>query len=394
VNDSADSAESAAGVEPPPTPPDTFPPCPSPLRHPLRALAWLISLVTGLTSLVGLLAVLASIPVANLLALGYMLEAEGRVARSGRLRDGLPSGALLPRLGSIAFGTWAWILVVRLVAGAAADASLVAPGSPTALAWRTAATITAVLVGTHLLLAWHAGGGLASFVRPIKNLRVFVRAVRGGAAWSDAGRRLAAARASIRPGRLFWLGLRGFVGGAAWLVPATLLFAAFRDSRRPAGLIVTLAGAALLGVALVCVPIMQAMFAADGRLRAFWDLGAVGRLIRRGPWALATALVALHALSLPLYLAKVVVPPRDAVWLLTPLFVVTIYPARVAVGLATGYARRRTRDRWRIVRWGALAALGPLVALDLFLLFFMPLIDALGRRVLFDHHAILLPTPF
>jgi hypothetical protein len=30
----------------------------------------------------------------------------------------------------------------------------------------------------------------------------------------------------------------------------------------------------------------------------------------------------------------------------------------------------------------------------LFLLFFTPAIGSAGRRVLFDHHALLLPTPF
>ena len=39
-------------------------------------------------------------------------------------------------------------------------------------------------------------------------------------------------------------------------------------------------------------------------------------------------------------------------------------------------------------------ALLPLFGIYLFLLFFTPAIDALGRRVLFDHHALLLPSPF
>jgi hypothetical protein len=34
------------------------------------------------------------------------------------------------------------------------------------------------------------------------------------------------------------------------------------------------------------------------------------------------------------------------------------------------------------------------MGLFLFLLFLTPAIGALGRRVLFDHHALLLPTPF
>jgi hypothetical protein len=74
--------------------------------------------------------------------------------------------------------------------------------------------------------------------------------------------------------------------------------------------------------------------------------------------------------------------------------VVTIFPARIAVGWATGFALRRARDRWRILRWVTAAVLVPAVALLLVLLFITPAIDALGRRVLFDHHAILLPTPF
>lgn len=377
-----------------PTPRDAFPPCPSPLRHPFAAAAWLVALVAGLVSLVALLAVIAAIPIVNLVALGYMLEGEGRVVRSGRLRDGLPLAALLPRLGAIAGGTWACLLVVRLVAGAAADAGLVDPGGPVATAWRRAATLTAALVGAHLLLAWHAGGSLASFVRPLHNLRLFARAVRAGTVWSGAADRLAATLGLIRPLRLFTLGLRGFIGAAVWLVPATLVFSAFRDTQRPVALLVTLLGAVVLGAALVGVPIMQALFAADGRLAAFREVSAVRRLFRRAPWALVAAVVVLHALSLPLYLAKVVVPPRDALWLVTPIFVLTIYPARLVVGLATGYARRRTRDRWAVVRWAALAVLAPLLALDLLLLFFMPAIDALGRRVLFDHHALLLPTPF
>jgi hypothetical protein len=373
---------------------DAFPSCPAPWRQPLRALGWLVTLTSGLASLAAILSVLAAIPIVNVGVLGYMLEGEGRVVRSGRLRDGVPLAAALPRLGALAFGTWAWLMVVRLVAGAAADAALVDPGGPIAATWRRAATVTAALVGIHLLLAWNAGGGLAAFVRPLRNLRRFVRGLRAGTVWRDATDRITAVLALIRPRRLFSLGLRGLVGSAVWLVPATLVFSAFRDTQRPAALVVTLLGGLLLGTALVCVPILQACFAADDRLAVFREVSTVRRLFRRAPLALVAAVVALHALSLPLYLAKVVVPPRDALWLITPLFVVTIFPARLVVGWATGYALRRASDRPWPLRWVALAVLVPLMALDLLLLFFMPLIDALGRRALFDHHALLLPTPF
>src|SRR5262245_52943118 len=44
----------------------------------------------GAASLTVGLAFLAAIPVAQFLTLGYLLEAAGRVGRSGRLRDGFP----------------------------------------------------------------------------------------------------------------------------------------------------------------------------------------------------------------------------------------------------------------------------------------------------------------
>ena len=48
----------------------------------------------------------------------------------------------------------------------------------------------------------------------------------------------------------------------------------------------------------------------------------------------------------------------------------------------------------RLARGGFAVLLAALLAAYLFLLFFTPAIDAFGRRTLFDHHALLLPTPF
>ena len=92
-------------------------------------IGWLIKMLFGIASLILLLAVIAAIPVVNLLALGYLLEVEGRLARSGKLRDAFPLIGLAPRLGSIALGIWAWIVPLRLLANVAADARLIDPGS-------------------------------------------------------------------------------------------------------------------------------------------------------------------------------------------------------------------------------------------------------------------------
>jgi len=369
-------------------------PCPHPLRHPLRALGWLIAVGAGLASLVWLLSLLAAIPLVSFLALGYMLEGEGRVVRSGRLRDGVPLLGGLPRLGAVVVGTWIWVLVVRFVTSVAADAALVAPGSPSAARWAVARTLVALVVGLHVALAWRAGGSLASFFRPLRNVRAARRQWRAGTLWSGAADGLAAVIGAIRPLHLLRLGVGGFAGALAWLLLPTLAFSALRDTQHPGAVLVTLAGGVALAVVLAWVPLLQATYATEGRLRAFTEVARVRELHRRAPVVLLVALAVLYGLSLPLFLLKVIAAPRDAVLLLTPLFIVTIYPARLLVGWATAFARRRPQRRWLVVRFGAGAALVAALGLYLFLLFFTPAIGALGRRVLLDHHALLLPTPF
>ncbi|MFM7075466.1 MAG: hypothetical protein ACKO3G_05285 [Planctomycetaceae bacterium] len=392
----ADTDPAATPRAPPAAPPPfgTLPPFPPPLRHPLRALAWIVTVGVGLASLLLLLAILAALPPLNILALGVMLEAEARVARSGRLRDGVPFAGALPRLGTIVVGTWAWLLVVRVVTQAAADALLVDPAGPSARFWAVARPVAATLVGVHLVAALFDGGSAAAFVRPLRGVRRLVAALRDGSAWGRAAAALEAVATAIAPGRLAWLGARGFVGALAWLVLPTILFSALRDTTKPGGALVTLVGAALLAVVLSWAPFLQARFAAEGRFAAFREVAAVREMWRRAPVVMLLAIVVLYGLSLPLYLFKIFAAPRDVVLFLTPIFVVTIYPARLAVGWATHFAATRPRRRPLLVRIPVALLFLAGMAAYLFLLFFTPAIDAFGRRTLFDHHALLLPTPF
>ncbi|NCY02842.1 MAG: hypothetical protein EBX36_08015 [Planctomycetia bacterium] len=113
---------------------------------------------------------------------------------------------------------------------------------------------------------------------------------------------------------------------------------AARTSDRPLAPLVSVVGGILLAVTLMWAPFLQARYAATGRLAAFLDLGAVREWFRRAPLAMLAAIVLLLGLTLPLHLLKVAVPPRDAVWLLTPLFVLLILPGRLAVGWAAARA--------------------------------------------------------
>lgn len=373
---------------------DSLPPCPVPWRHPLKCIGWISSVLFGLVSLVVLLAVIAAIPLVNFLALGYMLEAEGRVARTGKLRYAFPLLPLAPRLGSIAFGVWFWLLVVRLVADAAQDAAIIAPGSAAAGGWQVALLLISTLVASHLVLAVARGGGFWCFFRPFKNVLWLRKSLRAGNYFHQAAAAIREFIVALRLPHHFWLGLRGFFGTALWLLPATALFGALQDTSKPGQVILTLLGGAVLIPVLCWAPFLQAHFAAEERFRAFGEWRKIRELFRRASIRCFLAVVLLYALSLPLYLFKIAAPPRDALWFITVIFVVTIYPAKIFVAWAYAGARRAEHRQWWFLRWPLWIVLTAALAFYLFVLFFTPAIGAQGRRVLFEHHALLLPTPF
>ena len=356
---------------------------------------WLLERTFAVLSLFALLAFLAAIPIVNFLALGYLLEAEGRVARSGRWRSAMPLLGLAPQLGGIAFGSWFWWWMVRLVADAASDAKLVAAGTATAEAWRVGRNLFSVGVAIHLLLAIARGGRLSLFFwpTPLNAIWLFQQVQRGGYL-EQSGRRVVEFINALRLRHHFWLGLRGFALAFVWLCIPTALFAALRDTSKPGQVLLTLIGGAMLVVILTWVPFLQAHFAAQNRWRAMFDWRQIRELYRRAPLAMFLAVVVLYALSLPLYLFKIAALPRDVYWLLTPIFIASIYPAKILIGWAYAQAARREQRTSLLLRWPLSIALLPLMGLYVFLLFFTPAIGAAGRAVLFQHHGILLPWPF
>jgi hypothetical protein len=64
-----------------------------------RGIASAVGWLFGVASLVLGLSILAALPLAQFLTLGYLLEASGRVARTGRFRDGLIGVASSPGRG-------------------------------------------------------------------------------------------------------------------------------------------------------------------------------------------------------------------------------------------------------------------------------------------------------
>ncbi|MBX3441557.1 MAG: hypothetical protein KF774_04060 [Planctomyces sp.] len=372
-----------------------LPPFPRPWRHPLRSLLWGIRTAFGLLSLWLLLAVAAALPLVNFAALGWLLDAEGRVARSGRLREGLPLLPVAPRFGSIVLGVWLWLLPLRFASSAAVDAELVSPGGMEAARLAMLTRVLWAIITVHLCLALARGGSLASFFRPIHNVRWLWRRLRDGNYWSDAGRAVRGFVSQLAPGRAAWRGVRGFAVAFVWLAVPTALYAALRELEPGQGLI-TILGGVLLVWALAWVPFLQARFTATEQWSSGFEFRATRELARHAPFAWTFALIGVYVLSLPLYLTKVVLPPADAMWLLTLVFIASILPARVLTGWAYHRAvdrqRRGLRSRWP-ARLLARLLLLPLLSTYVFVLFFTQYISEHGKRALFEHHALLLPWP-
>src|SRR5687767_8211083 len=71
-------------------------------RASCSAAAWLF----GLASILVGLAFLAAVPIVQFLSLGYLLEASGRIVRTGRFRSGFVGFKPAARAGSLLLGTW------------------------------------------------------------------------------------------------------------------------------------------------------------------------------------------------------------------------------------------------------------------------------------------------
>jgi hypothetical protein len=347
----------------------------------------------GVASLILLLAIVAAIPIVNFLALGYLLDVEGRVARTGRLRDAFPLIDLAPRLGGMALGLWLWILPLRLLADAAADARLIDAGSPSDRWLHRLVGVAAVAIAIHLCLALARGGSFSTFFRPLRNARWLRERWRDGNYWTGAETAVRRFVAGLQIRRYFWLGARGFAGAFLWLVVPTALFAA-ADKTEGGAIVVTITGGLLLMLVLSWVPFLQAHFAARNRFAAMFDLRAVRELYRHAPFSWLITMLVTLGLALPMYLFEIALPPRDALWLVTIVFIVTIYPSKVIAGWAYHRAVTRERRAFAGLRWLSRLVLVPLLGLYVFLLFFTQFIGEHGKGVLFAHHAFLLPSPF
>ena len=359
------------------------------VRRVLRGIAVFWEWAFGTVTLIVGLAVLAAVPLLQFLSLGYLLEAGGRVARTGRLREGFIGIRQAARVGSMVLGAWLVILPLRFVASLSQSAELIDPGGPTARQWRFWLSTLTILAAIHITAAIFRGGKLRYFLWPLGNPIWLVKRLRRGGYYGQARDAVWHFVTALRLPFYFWLGVRGFAGTMIWLVVPVSLMALAR--KVPA---LGFVGGILLAVVLLYVPFLQIRFAAENRFRAFFEVGEIRRRFKCAPWAFSAVFFVTLAFALPLYLLKIEMIPREAAWLPSLFFIVFIFPARLATGWAYGRASRRESSRHWFFRWTGRLWMLPVAAIYVIVVFFSQYAAWEGVWSLYEQHAFLLPVPF
>jgi hypothetical protein len=347
--------------------------------------------IFGFFSLVLGLAIFSVIPLLNFLSLGYLLHVSGRVATTGRLRDGFIGVRKASVLGSFVAGTWLALWPVRYVSGMWQDANLIAPNSPVTHHWRLGLIVLTFLTLWHIAWACLRGGKLRHFLWPAP-LR-FWRWLRAPDKYRKANEAVSRHIVGLRLPYYFWLGLRGFFGALAWLiVPVGILLFGTKLPPGP-GALVSLLGGLLLLLTAMHLPFLQTHFARTRRFSAMFELRAVRTLFSHAPIAYALALFASLLFALPLYLLKIELTPTELAFLPSLVFVAFIFPARILTGWAMSRALRHAQPRHFLSRWLGRLAILPVAGFYVLFVYLMPYLTWNGASSLLEQHAFLVPAP-
>ena len=216
-----------------------------------------------------------------------------------------------------------------------------------------------------------------------------VRKIRCGGLYGECRDGLWNFVAAFRLPYYFRLGLIGFLGTMAWLVlPASLIAA---SGRFP---VLGFVGAFLLAIIAPSLPFLQVRYALKGQVLALFSLRSIRERFRRAPWAFAFALMVLLLASVPLYLLKVEMIPREAAWLPSVVFVMFLAPAHLLVGWAYARSWRRYRPRHWTVRVLGRIAIIPVALFYVLVVVLAQYTSWAGIWSLYEQHAFLFPVPF
>lgn len=356
---------------------------------------WPIKLAGGawnVACMMLLLAVVAAVPLVQLASLGYLLYGAGRLAAGRPWSEAFPGVRLAGKLGTFA----AWVAVtwlpVYLLAGLAYDAQLLQPGSRTAGAWRLGSFVIAVAWTVHVGWAAMRGGRWWHLLwpAPIKFLKTIWRP----SAWSRASDQLYELWCRLKFTKLWWLGARASAGAILWTcVPVSLMILGQRAQELKLAGLVGLVGALGMTIVMLYLPLLQIRMASRNRFIEIFNVRAIRRDFKKAPWFFAISLLLLCALAIPLYLMRIEATPSELAWLPSLVFVLFMWPAKLVMGAAVGYANRRPANRHWILRWSAWTVAVASVLVYVGALYIAQFVAWQGAFVNYFQHAVLVPPP-
>lgn len=359
------------------------------VRRVVEAIGTASEWLFGAFALVLGLSILSAAPVLQFLVFGYLLEAGGRVARTGRLRNGFVGCRKAAKVGRMVIGCTLMMLPLWFVSSLATDAAIIDPAGRAARLWRAGLIVLTVLMFSHMAVACARGGKIRYFLWPFTNPFWLVRRLWQGNAYSAARDGTWEFVAGLRLPYYFRLGLLGFLGTMAWLIVPVSLLAAGRPVP-PLGFV----GALLLAIVAPSLLFLQMRFAVENRFRALFEFRAIRQCFQRAPWAFAFAFVITAVFAVPLYLLKVEMIPRETAWLPALLFLGFIFPARLLAGWAYSRSQRREERRHWFIRWTGRLVVIPIALAYVGIVFLTQFTGWQGFWSLYEQHAFLLPVPF
>jgi hypothetical protein len=347
--------------------------------------------VFGFAALIVGLAILATIPLLQFIALGYLLEVSVRIARTGRIRDAVPGLRRAARVGRMGFAIFIF-LIPWLILRHLRDSAHLLGSVQSAQRFSMAMTIYGVLAGITFYWASWRGARLVHFLWPAP-LR-FIRHLQDGNSIWAAAVQVASAVARMPWGGYFRKGLRGFLIGLAWLAVPTGLFILAAAIEPEPGFVVAVCGGIALAYVAGYLPFLQLNATYSGDWRDGFRRKPVRDEFKRAPLLYAAAIFLTLAAAVPLYLLKAESIPRESYWLTSAIFIFTAFPARIVQGWALARSQRKTHPRPAMVTWGLRLCLIPITVLYALIVFLTQYTSWYGVWSLYEQHAFLLPIPF
>lgn len=395
--------------------------------------------VFGVCSTIFLLALLANVPVLQLITFGFLLDSSGRSARGQKFRTLFSGLKKATHLGGMLLGAWLMIWPIRFLGGFVMDATIIDPSSLQTTGFTIAHWLVTFAIIAHVFAAIICGGKLRYFFWPLiapfslaiwlvrrssitrKLLSItvgwlspklvadicnsqpitgwflpaiFLRRLFTENLFASSWKSVKSFVSELDLPRYFMLGLKGLIGTVCWLaIPTLMLAGTTSDSPGLAGLCLVL-GIVVSVPVFALLPFVQTHFATDGKLRRFFEPLQVMRMFSRAPIAHLFGLFLILLLAIPLFFLKIEQVPPEFLWSLSLLFIAFGWPSRMIAGWAVGRAAKKEKPvRWWL-RYPIQFFAAPVAFAFAVILYLTRYISWNGTLSLLENHVFLLPAPF